>query len=82
MPKVIESINHTTPTTKMPRANAGALPEEVILLQEEMNKTMGHLLMTRVSLDAHQQKQVSTLKWPFVEMRPLRPSRRQRPIVE
>ena len=54
MPKVTKLINHTTPTTETPEANAGALPEEVILLQEEMNKTMGHLLMTRASLDAHQ----------------------------
>ena len=52
-PKVTESVNHTTLPAKMPGTNAGALPEEVILLQEEMNKTMGCLLMTRMSLDTH-----------------------------
>ena len=49
----------TTPPTKTPGADTGALPEEVILLQEEMNRTMGSLLMTRSSLDTHQRKQVS-----------------------
>ena len=37
----------------------GALPEEVILLQEEMNRAMEYLLMTRVSIDTHWRKQVS-----------------------
>ena len=52
----------TTPPTKTPGADMGALPEEVILLQEERNSVMGHLLMTRVSIDAHQRKQVSDFK--------------------
>ena len=59
LPKVTKSVNHTTLPAKTPEANTGALPEEVSLLQEEMNKAMGHLLMTRTSLDTHQQKQVS-----------------------
>ena len=59
IPDITKPINQTTPPTKNPGADAGDLPEEVILLQEEMNRTMGHLLMTRTSLDTHQQKQVS-----------------------
>ena len=35
--------------TKTPVADTGALPEEVILLQEEMNSAMGYFLMTRHS---------------------------------
>ena len=54
--KVTKSVNHATSPAKTPVANTGALPEEVTLLQEEMSKTMGHLLMTRMSLDTHQQK--------------------------
>ena len=53
-PKVV-----CTPPTKTPQADMGALPEEVILLLEEMNNAMGCLLTTRASLDAHQRKQVS-----------------------
>ena len=49
----------STPPTKTPWANTGALPEDTFLLQEEMNSAMGHLLTTRVSLDACQRKQVS-----------------------
>ena len=49
----------TTPLTKTPRADTGILPKEMLLLQEEMNRTMGCLLMTRSSLDAHQRKQLS-----------------------
>ena len=44
--------------TKTPGADMGALPEDVLLLQEEMNSVMGHLLMTRVCLDSCQRKQV------------------------
>ena len=61
-PKVTESVNHTTLSAKIPEANTGALPQEVTLFQEEMNKTIGHLLMTRMSLDACQWKQVSDFK--------------------
>ena len=49
----------TTLPTKLTGADMAALPEEVILLQEEMNSGMGCLLMTRASIDAHQRKQVS-----------------------
>ena len=54
-----------TPTnlqTRTPGADMGPLPAEVILLQEEMSNAMGHLLMTRASVDAHQRKQVSDFK--------------------
>ena len=61
-PEVTKSVNHATSPAKSPGANTGALPEEVTWLQEEMNKTMGCLLMTRMSLDACQQKQVSDFK--------------------
>ena len=67
MPDDTEAINQTpkmvcAPTTlptKTLGTDMGTIPKEVILLQEEMNRTMGHLLMTRSSLDAHQRKQVS-----------------------
>ena len=41
MPDITKPMDQTTPPTKTPGADAGALPEEVILLQEEMDKTMG-----------------------------------------
>ena len=53
-PEVTKSVNQASSPAKTPEANTGALPEEVTLLQEEMNKTMGCLLMTRMSLDTHQ----------------------------
>ena len=43
----------------------GALPDEVILLQGEMNRAMGHLHMTRVSIDAHCRKHVSDFVMAF-----------------
>ena len=46
--------NHTP--TKGPGASTGILPKEVILLQEEMNRAMKYLIMTRLSLDIHQRK--------------------------
>ena len=49
----------TTPPTKTAQTDMGTLPEEVILLQEEMNSAMGHLLITRASIDTCQRKQVS-----------------------
>ena len=51
-----------TPATlpaKTPGADSNTLPRNEILLQEEMNRAMGHLLMTSSSLDACQWKQVS-----------------------
>ena len=70
----------TNPPTKTPGADMGALPMEVILLQEEMNNVMGCLLMTRASLDTCWRKQV---RWPTVKMRPkpLRSLGKQKPIV-
>ena len=41
---------------------ASILPEDVIQLQEEAGKALGCLLVTRSSLNAHQRKQVLTLK--------------------
>ena len=54
MPDVAEPIGQAIPPTKTPGVDAGVLPEEVILLQEEINKALGHLLMTKTSLDTHQ----------------------------
>ena len=67
MPDDTEPINQTpevvctptTPPTKTPGTDMGVLPKEVILLQEEMNRTMRYLLMTRSSLDTHWREQVS-----------------------
>ena len=44
--------------TKMSGDDIGTLPEEVVSLQEEMNRAMGHLLTTRASMDTHWRKQV------------------------
>ena len=51
---IAEPNDQTLLPTKTPEADAGALPKEVILLQEEMSRAMGCLLMTRASLDACQ----------------------------
>ena len=48
----------------------GTLPEEVILLQEEINSAMGCLLMTRASIDTHQRKQVSDFKMAICQNKP------------
>ena len=55
-PKVV--CTPATPPARTPGADTGGLPKNVILLQEEMNRTMGCLLMTRSSLDPHWWKQV------------------------
>ena len=53
----------TTPPMQTPsRADTGALPDEVVLLQWEMNRAMGHLLIIRASIDAWCRKQVSDFK--------------------
>ena len=49
LPNVAEPIDQAILPTKTPGADTGPLPEEVILLQEEMNKAMGHLLTTRMT---------------------------------
>ena len=59
MPDITKPNDQTIPPTKTPGDDAEALPEEVILLQEEINRAIRWLLMTRASLDAHQWKQVS-----------------------
>ena len=43
---------------------ASILPRDVIQLQEEVGKALGHLLMTRSSLDACQRKQVLDFEMP------------------
>ena len=61
MPDVTEPIDQTlevaysptTPPVKIPGTDTTALPGNVILLQEEMNRAIGCLLATRSSLDAH-----------------------------
>ena len=61
-PIILPSEAVCTPTnlpTETLLADLGALPTEVILLEEEMSNAMGCLLITRASLDAHQRKQVS-----------------------
>ena len=52
----------TLPPTRTPGADMGAFPKEVILLQGEMNRAMGHLLPTRASIDTHGRKQVLDFK--------------------
>ena len=58
--------NPTALPTKTPSgADMGTLPDEVILLQGDMNRAMGHLLMTKVSMDTCCRKQVSDTKATF-----------------
>ena len=45
--------------------DTGALYDEVLCLQGEMNMAMGQLLMTRASMDAHHRKQVSHTEATF-----------------
>ena len=59
MDQAPEVVCTTTLPTKTLGADTSVLPEEVISLQEEMNKVRGCLLTTRSSLDAHGRKQVS-----------------------
>ena len=67
MPDITKPIDQTpevpcapiTPPAMTPGADTNALPGNVILLQEEMNRAMGHPLTTMSSLDTRQQKQVS-----------------------
>ena len=69
-PDITEQIDQTpevvcapiTLPAKTPGTDTNALPRNVILLQEEMNRAMGHLLTTRSSLDTHWQKQVLNFK--------------------
>ena len=44
---------------------SGTLSDEVLQIQEEMNRAMGQLLTTRVSIDAHCRKQVSDTETAF-----------------
>ena len=47
---------------------ASILLGDVIQLQKEAKRALGCLLVTRSSLDAHQRKQVLTLRWPSIKM--------------
>ena len=53
------SILVTLPSKTSIGDDTGALPKEVLCLQGEMNRIMGWLLTTRVSMDAHWRKEVS-----------------------
>ena len=64
-PKMVSTP--TTLPTKTPGPDMCALPEEVILLQEEMNRVMGHLVTTRASMDACHRTQVSDTEAAFCE---------------
>ena len=59
----------SVPATPQPRTCPGTDPSvlsnEVLQLQEEMNRAMGHLLKTRASMDACPRKQVSEFKTTF-----------------
>ena len=66
MPDITEPMDQTpevicvptTPPAKTPGADTNTLPRNVILLQEDMKRAMGCLLMARLSLDALWWKQV------------------------
>ena len=58
----VASIPSTPWSEDHPRADPGALSEEVLWLQREMNMAMGWLLTTRVSMDSHQRRLVSNTK--------------------
>ena len=67
---VLENPETTSvPATLQPRTHPGtdlsALSDEVPQWQEEMNRAMGHLLITRASIDAHHRKQVSDFETSF-----------------
>ena len=48
-----------SPPVNTPRCSSETPSSDVTWLQEEANKALGHLLMTRSSINAHQKKQVS-----------------------
>ena len=45
----------STPTTETPGPSSGAPPPDAAHLWEEANKALGELLVTKSSIDAHQQ---------------------------
>ena len=55
----VASIPATPPSKTSTGNDTGTLPKEVLHLQEVMNRVMGWLLMTRVFMDSHQEKEVS-----------------------
>ena len=63
-PEVV-SIPTEPPSKKPTGADTGALPNEVLHLQGEMNRVMAWLLTTRASMDAHHRKQVWDTKPAF-----------------
>ena len=58
-PKPITPERDSSPTPFQSQANSITLPDDVLHLQEEMNKAMVHLLTVRASVDAHQWKIIS-----------------------
>ena len=74
----LEEIHASLPPLIKTLEPSGEAPVDVAQLQEEANKALGHLLVTRSSLDAWQRKQVLTLGWPSIRMswRPPRLSRK------
>ena len=68
----LESLEATSiPATPQPRISPGmdlsALSDEVLQLQDEMNRALGHLLTTRVSIDALCRKQVLVFETTFCQ---------------
>ena len=55
----VASIISTPQSETHPRADLGALSEEVLQKQGEMNVAIGQLLKTRASMDSHQRRLVS-----------------------
>ena len=64
-----------------PRADPGALSEEVLQLQREMNAAMGWLLTTRASMDSHQRRLVSNTE-TALHHNEAKATKRQRPSVQ
>ena len=68
---------------KFPGPSGRAPSLDVIQLQEEANRSLGHLLLTRSTINTHWRKEVSDFWMAHARMsqRSLRPSRQQRPFV-
>ena len=52
----------SSPTPFQSQANSITLPDNVLHLQEEMNKAMVHLLTIRASVDTHQQRNIDEME--------------------
>ena len=67
----VASIAFTLQSETHPIADLGALSEDILLLQGEMNATMGWLLTTRASMDTHQRRLVSNTETTIKEAKAL-----------